>query len=573
MAGDDDNMDLAVREVAQQREKDARDTEEAAIKDAHRIYEEKRGHKLNQNQHLDAAQFGNIAPGSGRPLGDYAGPVYNQGLSRKMKEDPNTHLMDFDEIMNTFQNNGVSQDVVYLMAFPFTLKDDAKQWLRSLHQGSIRIWEEMTRKFLDKYFSSAKTVKFRRDIHNFCQKDIETVFEAWESFKEIVRKCQHSGIELWMQLQDFWDGLTPASSRTLSNAAGGPLMKKTPEKIVTILDELSEDANQWPSGSAERRRVTGVYQVDANTYVQVQLDAMAKEIRKLTLASIQSETHIACDICGRGHPTFECQASIEEVNAVGNYNFNAMGQRHPDFSWSSPGVNAVTLRSGQVLKDPTPIQKEVVPKKEIGEQLKNEVDKKKKGKNGAEKKKKEETSRREESNEDSKHMPALPFPQKLKLENEIGEIRSAPISLELADQTTLILEGIVEDVLVRVDKFVFPVDFIVVNMEENKEAPLILGRPFLVTGRAIFDINDRKLLLRVGKETVTFEMNVETGVRKDKSAASVEWKVKSSKGKAALSEKDKCGVYPKKVEKKLSTWMCALVRRCGMDLDFNSDPD
>ncbi|XP_070034712.1 uncharacterized protein [Nicotiana tomentosiformis] len=61
-----------------------------------------------------------------------------------------------------------------------------------------------------------------------------------------------------------------------------------------------------------------------------------------------------------------------------------------------------------------------------------------------------------------------------KLENEIGEIRSAPISLQLAEQITIIPEGIVEYVLVKVDKFVFPVNFIVVNMEENKEVPLIL---------------------------------------------------------------------------------------------------
>ncbi|XP_009758261.1 uncharacterized protein [Nicotiana sylvestris] len=67
-------------------------------------------------------------------------------------------------------------------------------------------------------------------------------------------------------------------------------------------------------------------------------------------------------------------------------------------------------------------------------------------------------------------------------------------------------EGIVEDVLVQVDKFVFPVDFIVVNMEENKEVPLILGRSFLATGRVILDIHDRKQMLIVGEKTVTFEM-------------------------------------------------------------------
>ncbi|XP_070046591.1 uncharacterized protein [Nicotiana tomentosiformis] len=137
-----------------------------------------------------------------------------------------------------------------------------------------------------------------------------------------------------------------------------------------------------------------------------------------------------------------------------------------------------------------------------------------------------------------------------KLEKEIGEIRFAPISLQLADHTTLIREGIVEDVLVRVDKFVFFVDFIVLNMEENKEVPLTLERSFLATGRAILDVHKRKLMLRVGKEIVAFMMNIAKGAQKDKPAASVEWKVKGSKEKVALSEKDKCGVYPKRMRRR-----------------------
>nr|XP_009624371.1 uncharacterized protein LOC104115442 [Nicotiana tomentosiformis]XP_009624372.1 uncharacterized protein LOC104115443 [Nicotiana tomentosiformis] len=85
----------------------------------------------------------------------------------------------------------------------------------------------------------------------------------------------------------------------------------------------------------------------------------------------------------------------------------------------------------------------------------------------------------------------MPFSIFRKLEGDITEIRSIPVSLQLADQTTIILEGIVEDVLVRVDKCLFPVDFIVVKMEENREVPLILGRPFLATSRAILDIQER----------------------------------------------------------------------------------
>jgi len=100
-----------------------------------------------------------------------------------MNENPNTRLMDFEEIINTFQYNGVSQDAVYLRSFPFTLKDYAKRWLQSLPNGSIQTWDEMTRNFFDKYFSSAKTCKFRREIHNFCHKENETIFEACERFK------------------------------------------------------------------------------------------------------------------------------------------------------------------------------------------------------------------------------------------------------------------------------------------------------------------------------------------------------------------------------------------------------
>ncbi|XP_019246453.1 PREDICTED: uncharacterized protein LOC109226104 [Nicotiana attenuata] len=120
--------------------------------------------------------------------------------------------------------------------------------------------------------------------------------------------------------------------------------------------------------------------------------------------------------------------------------------------------------------------------------------------------------------DDGASINLMPLSIYRKLENEIGEIRSTPISLQLVDQTTLIPAGIVEDILVRVDKFIFPIDFIVVMMEENKEVPLILGRPFLATGRVILDIHERKFMLRVGEEQVTFKMDVE---KKEKPAASV----------------------------------------------------
>ncbi|XP_070035002.1 uncharacterized protein [Nicotiana tomentosiformis] len=93
-----------------------------------------------------------------------------------------------------------------------------------------------------------------------------------------------------------------------------------------------------------------------------------------------------------------------------------------------------------------------------------------------------------------------------KLEGELGVSKSIPVSLELADQTTILPEGIIDDIPVWVEKFVFSVDFIVVDMEVNKEVSLILGRPFLCTDRSILDIYEGQLMLRVGNEKVVFQM-------------------------------------------------------------------
>ncbi|XP_019241859.1 PREDICTED: uncharacterized protein LOC109221880 [Nicotiana attenuata] len=89
---------------------------------------------------------------------------------------------------------------------------------------------------------------------------------------------------------------------------------------------------------------------------------------------------------------------------------------------------------------------------------------------------------------------------------DLGEIKDTSVSLQFADQSTKKPKGIIENVLVRVDKFVFPVDFIVLEMKECPNEPIILGRPFLATGRAIIDVHQGQLILRVDEERVIFDM-------------------------------------------------------------------
>ena len=65
---------------------------------------------------------------------------------------------------------------------------------------------------------------------------------------------------------------------------------------------------------------------------------------------------------------------------------------------------------------------------------------------------------------------------------------------------------VIEYVLVKVDKFIFPTDFIVLDMEEDEEIPIILGRPFLATSRAMIDVQKGELKLRVQDDEVRFSV-------------------------------------------------------------------
>ncbi|XP_073060025.1 uncharacterized protein [Primulina eburnea] len=88
----------------------------------------------------------------------------------------------------------------------------------------------------------------------------------------------------------------------------------------------------------------------------------------------------------------------------------------------------------------------------------------------------------------------------------LGEPKPTRMSLQLADRSVKYPRGIIEDVLVKVDKFIFPADFVVLDMEEDLEMPLILGRPFLATGKALIDVDEGKLRLRVGEEEIIFDV-------------------------------------------------------------------
>ena len=92
----------------------------------------------------------------------------------------------------------------------------------------------------------------------------------------------------------------------------------------------------------------------------------------------------------------------------------------------------------------------------------------------------------------------------------LRELKPTNITLSLADRSVKIPKGIVEDVLVKVDKFNYPVDFVVLDTEliasGPNHVPIILGRPFLATANAIINFRNGVMQLTFGN--MTLELNI-----------------------------------------------------------------
>ncbi|KAK8618187.1 hypothetical protein V6N13_116055 [Hibiscus sabdariffa] len=84
----------------------------------------------------------------------------------------------------------------------------------------------------------------------------------------------------------------------------------------------------------------------------------------------------------------------------------------------------------------------------------------------------------------------------------IGEAKHTTVMLQLADHSYVQPEGKIEDILVQVDKFIFPANFLILDCEADEYAPIILGRPFLSTSRAVIDFDNDEIIFKVENNSV-----------------------------------------------------------------------
>ncbi|XP_038896389.1 uncharacterized protein LOC120084651 [Benincasa hispida] len=89
---------------------------------------------------------------------------------------------------------------------------------------------------------------------------------------------------------------------------------------------------------------------------------------------------------------------------------------------------------------------------------------------------------------------------------KIGKAQPTSVALQLAERTIKYPEGKIEDVLVKVDNLIFPADFIILDYEADREVLIILGRPFLATGKVLIDVHKDELTMCVDNEEVKFNV-------------------------------------------------------------------
>ncbi|XP_062088966.1 uncharacterized protein LOC133795533 [Humulus lupulus] len=640
-----------------------------------------------------------LADDRARAIREYAAPMFNElnpGIVR-----PEIQAAQFELKPVMFQ---MLQTVGQFSGMP---TEDPHLHLRSFLE------------FLRKYFPPTRNAKFRSEIMSFQQLEDESTSDAWERFKELLRKCPHHGIPHCIQMETFYNGLNAASRMVLDASANGAILSKSYNEAFEILERIASNNYQWSNTRAPTsRKVAGVLEVDALTALTAQMASMTNILKNMSLgsniqpaAAIQSGDN-SCVYCGDGHMFENCPSNPAAVCYVGNQNFNRNSgpysnsynpawRQHPNLSWGGQGASsssvpaqgkqayppgfsqqprapqpqhpqgsqsnsleslmrdymakndaviqsqaaslrnlemqlgqlandlknrpqgslpsdtenprrdgkehckAINLRSGKILEnseekikgsgEPTSIQTEgessKKPAKEVTET--GPVD---------------TASGQQSVPVKSIPKPPLPFPQRFRKQQQdgqfrkfldvlkqlhiniplvealeqmpnyvkflkdiltkkrrlgefetvaltegcsamlkskippklkdpgsftipcsiggrdvgralcdlgasinlmpmsifkklgIGEAKPTTVTLQLADRSMAHPEGKIEDVLVQVDKFIFPADFIILDYEADREVPIILGRPFLATGRTLIDVQKGELTMRVNDQ-------------------------------------------------------------------------
>ncbi|GKA60443.1 reverse transcriptase domain-containing protein [Tanacetum coccineum] len=493
-------------------------------------------------------------------------PLINLVQSNKFtgRQDPHNHLRFFNKVTSTFRHPEVPNTSVKLLLFPFSLDGEARDWLDKEPPRSILTWDDLVSKFINQYFPPSKTTYYRNEIITFYQKPNEAFNEAWERFKGLLRQCPHHGFSELHQLDTFYNSLNSNDQDALDSAAGGNFLDKMPQEGLAIIESKSKV--RYSRSRANDSRVSTDAPL-SNSSPSRMLHLLILHFPSIPLVptpvvsipSKESEQNPETSMNKVQKPSSESTTQVppsEEEDSIFieipkpkakktvNVEIQDLNSPRPNSYQSKlPYPKRMKVRENdkpsaqhsRFLKMFKQLRLEIglkdalveMPKfnKWLSSLLRN-------------KEKLEEIAIRTVNAECStiimnKVPEKLEYPRKFLIpcalqelnrtsaladsgasinllphsiykQLGLGALTPTRMTLELANRSITHPMGIAEDVVVRVDGFTFLADFVVVNFEPDPRVPIILGRPFLRTAKALIDLYEETLTLRVGKEELVY---------------------------------------------------------------------
>nr|GEZ37308.1 reverse transcriptase domain-containing protein [Tanacetum cinerariifolium] len=407
--------------------------------------------------------------------------------------------MEYLEITQHIKQNGVSDDALCLSLFPYSLTLHAIAWYDRLPKNSIHSFDDMMRKFLSKYFPPSMVIKLRNEITKFKQKPHESLFEASKHYKLSIDLCPNHNMLLVTQIDTFYN-----DDEIISND------KAVDTKCETYGGPHSFTECPAVGGYTQETAyaTTGTGSLPRNTVPNLQEDLKVITTRSgVTLAGPSVSPPPLSKEVEREPKTITDQ--MPEVTK------DTVQPTTPPVAQVPIYELVVALKPKPTIPYPSRVNKQKLCEKDDNLALKFV-----------------EIFRNlhfELSFADALlHTPkfALMFkkfdeclalvdlgvrinlmPLSIWKKLSLPELTSTQMILELADRSTTRPAGIVEDVFVKVGKFHFPIDFVVVDYVVDPRVLLILGRPFLRTGHALIDVYGKELTLRVDDEAITFKVD------------------------------------------------------------------
>nr|GFA13128.1 reverse transcriptase domain-containing protein [Tanacetum cinerariifolium] len=373
------------------------------------------------------------------------------------RQDPHNHLRFFNKVTSTFRHPEVPNTMIKLLLFPFSLEGKARIWLDKEPPRSILTWEDLV-------------------------------------------QCPHHGFSELHQLDTFYNALNPNDQDALDPAAGGNFLDKIPRECLSIIESKSKvrysrsrvtdvRANtNAPFSSSSPSNSFDIQHIAASLEdkLDIRMNRFEKSLNDMKNSFVTPTAPLkaveeVCVTCRANHSYNQCPLTRENDFPVFHDNIQQFQTAAVGNFIQNREAKAITTRSGMTYKEP-PIPPPGVEQQEPTE----------------------ETTDTKLPSTEYIQPPLVQVQVEVQKDKPIEEpsvklklptLNDTKMVLELADRTISKPTGVAENVFVKVGKFYFPVDFIVLDFIADPRIPLILGRPFLSTAHALIDVYEGEIIL------------------------------------------------------------------------------